>query len=71
MIALHRLAAHAPEPFHLNPDLIQTVEASPDTHILLTTGDRFVVSESPRDVVALVEAWRVGLMADALRLGRA
>ena len=45
MIQLHRLGA-GPAPFTLNPDLIVTVEANPDTTIALTTGTRVVVSES-------------------------
>ena len=32
MITLHRLG-HAAERFHLNPDLIVTIEANPDTVI--------------------------------------
>lgn len=37
--------------FYLNADHIQTLEASPDTHILLTNGQQYVVRE-PADVVA-------------------
>ena len=39
MITLHRMA-HWDEPFQLNPDLIATVEARPDTVLRLTTGRR-------------------------------
>lgn len=34
----------------LNPDLIETVEATPDTIIALTTGRRMVVLESPESI---------------------
>ena len=36
MITLHRLG-HADEPFQLNPDLIVTVEPTPDTVVTLAT----------------------------------
>lgn len=65
MIALHRLSPRR-EPFHLNPDLIATVEACPDTVVTLTTGVRVVVAESPRAVTAAVRDWRAGILADAL-----
>jgi flagellar protein FlbD len=64
MIPLHRLAISA-QPFHLNPDLIATVEACPDTTLGLTTGAKVVVSESPDEVVEAVRAWRAGLVAHA------
>ena len=49
MIALHRLG-HRDEPFLLNPDLIATVEAHPDTVITLTTGTKLIVAEAPDEV---------------------
>ena len=57
MIQLHRLG-RTPEPFHLNPDLIVTIEAHPDTVVHLTTGTNLVVCESPDEVVAAVRSWR-------------
>ena len=65
MIALHRLA-RPPEPFLLNPDLVQVVESTPDTHVTLTTGMRYVVTETPDEVVAAIRAWRAGVLTDAL-----
>lgn len=61
MIVLHRLA-HEAEPFHLNPDLILTVEATPDTVIALTTGARIVVAESPERVAEAVRVWRSSVL---------
>ena len=69
MIKLHRLTREA-EPFHLNPDLIERVDASPDCHITLTTGTKIAVTETPDEVVAAVRAWRVDVQARALRLAR-
>jgi flagellar protein FlbD len=65
MIALHRLG-HLHDPFLLNPDLIEKVEAHPDTVIMLTTGARFLVDETPAEVTAEIRAWRAGILSDAL-----
>src|SRR3954454_23615039 len=59
MIRLHRLARE-PQPFHLNPDLVVTVEASPDTVVTLTTGSRLLVTGTPEDVSRAVRDWRGG-----------
>jgi flagellar protein FlbD len=64
MIPVHRLT-HPDEPVWLNPDLIQTVETTPDTLVSLTTGARFVVQETPERVVALVRDWHAGIAARA------
>lgn len=65
MIELHRLGQ--PEPFHLNPDLIVTVEAHPDSVITLATGTKIVVAESPTEVSDLVRDWRVSITNAAWR----
>jgi flagellar protein FlbD len=74
MITLHRLG-HRHEPFLLNPDLIATIEAHPDTVVTLTTHARLVVCETPAEVTAEIRAWRAGVLSDALHrpegLGRA
>jgi flagellar protein FlbD len=61
MIRLHRLG-HDPQPFHLNPDLVVTVEANPDTVVTLATGTRMLVCESPDEVADLTRAWRVSVL---------
>jgi flagellar protein FlbD len=65
MITLHRLG-HRDEPFMLNPDLVATVEAHPDTVIALTTHARIVVAETPAEVAAAIRAWRASILSDAL-----
>jgi uncharacterized protein YlzI (FlbEa/FlbD family) len=65
VIVLHRLG-HQAEEFHLNPDLILTVESTPDTVVTLTTGTKVVVDESPARVAEEVRAWRVAILTDAL-----
>jgi flagellar protein FlbD len=69
MIQLHRLGA--PGAFHLNPDLVVTVEANPDTTITLTTGRKVVVVESVEAVVAAIRDWRTAVMAGAMLRGNA
>ncbi len=66
MIRLHRLG-HPDEPFHLNPDLILTVEATPVTVVALTTGTKIVVVESPEAVVEQIRAWRGSVLTVATR----
>jgi flagellar protein FlbD len=66
VITLNRLG-HSDEPFQLNPDMIVTVESTPDTVITLATGAKVVVAETPQDVAAAVHANRTAVMSDALR----
>ena len=66
MIVVHKLA-HEDEPVQLNPDLILSVERTPDTVITLTNGHKVVVADSPEEVVGRVRDWRVGILRDALR----
>jgi len=67
MIVLHRLA-HEAEPFHLNPDLIVTIEACPDTVVTLATGARILVSEDPHTVVRAILRWRADIRRASLRV---
>ena len=69
MIRLHRLGGVEHE-FDLNPDLVLTVESTPDTVVTLTTGTKLVVAESPDSVTAAVREWRVGVLERALRRAR-
>ena len=65
MIVLHRLG-HDAEPFHLNPDMILTVEATPDTVVTLASGAKIVVLEDPDRVVREIRGWRADVLSDAL-----
>ena len=69
MIRLHKLGRD-PHPFHLNPDLILTVEAHPDTVLTLTTGSRLVVTESPDEVTQAVRQWRASVLDAMSRVPR-
>ena len=44
--------------FVLNADLIETVEALPDTHITLVTGKKILVKQTKDEVVARVIEFR-------------
>jgi uncharacterized protein YlzI (FlbEa/FlbD family) len=66
MITLNRLG-HSDEPFQLNPDMVVTVESTPDTVITLATGAKVVVAETPEEVAAALHAYRAGVLSEALR----
>jgi len=66
MIELHRLGAHG-DPLWLNPDLIATLEAHPDTVVALTTGTKVMVAETIDEVIDRVRAWRVSVARGALK----
>jgi flagellar protein FlbD len=62
MIPVHRITQPDHE-LYVNPELIQTVEANPDTVISLSNGSKFVVAETPAEVARLVRDWRAGIVA--------
>jgi uncharacterized protein YlzI (FlbEa/FlbD family) len=69
MIRLHKLG-HEPHPFHLNPDLVLSIEANPDTVVTLTTGSRLLVMESPEAVADAVRVWRASVLDAMARVPR-
>jgi len=68
VIRLHRLSARA-EVFYLNPDLIVTVDATPDTVLTLTTHQKVLVSDPPEEIVAAIHAWRCSILTAAIPAG--
>ncbi len=56
--------------FALNPDLIERVEATPDTVITLVAGTRYVVTETVEEVIREVRDFRAAVLtaADAATL---
>lgn len=64
MIRLHHFGAD-PVAFDLNPDLIFTVEARPDTIIHTTHGQDVLVTETPAEVREAIRQWRAGVLAAA------
>jgi uncharacterized protein YlzI (FlbEa/FlbD family) len=65
MITLHRLG-HAVDTFQINPDVILTVEATPDTVITIMNGQKIVVAEPPERVAAEILEYRANVLAQAL-----
>ena len=62
MIPVHRLTQPDHE-LYVNPELIQTVEANPDTVIALTNGSKFVVVGDARPGRASsMREWRAGIL---------
>lgn len=60
MITVTRLNGPA---FALNPDLIERVEATPDTVIHLVGGTNYVVLETPDEIVQRVRESRAAVIA--------
>lgn len=48
----------------VNPDLMETVEETPDTVVTLTTGKKIIVKESRQDVKNLVKSYRKEIFAN-------
>ncbi len=42
----------------VNGDLVETVEATPDTVVTLSTGKKLIVAETPEEITALVVEFR-------------
>ncbi|BDZ39194.1 flagellar FlbD family protein [Microbacterium suwonense] len=57
--------------FAVNPDLIERVQASPDTTIIMVDGARFVVQESMDELIAQITDFRARVLSTALRLSSA
>jgi flagellar protein FlbD len=52
-------------PFVLNSDLIEHIDTTPDTVISLTTGQKYVVTESSDEVIQRILAFRRSLLTGA------
>lgn len=46
----------------INADLIETVEATPDTIVTLVDGTRYVVEESPTDLIDRIKTYRAAVL---------
>jgi flagellar protein FlbD len=55
MITLHRLNK---QEFVLNADLIETIEATPDTLLTLTNGKKLIVRDTIADILGRVISYR-------------
>ncbi len=65
MIAVHRLRG---EPMFLNADLVESIEATPDTVLTLVDGRRIVVADSPEEVADRIIEFRASILVSAAEL---
>lgn len=70
VILVHRLKG---EPMFVNADLIESIEARPDTVLTLVDGRKTVVAERPEQVVDRVREFRAAILVtvEELRSGGA
>ena len=47
----------------INPDLMESVEETPDTVVCLTTGRKIIIKESRQEVKNLVKSYRKDVFA--------
>src|SRR5205807_5037805 len=66
MILVHRLRG---EPMLINEDLIESIEATPDTVLTLVDGRKIVVADPPQMIVDRARVYRASVLAatDELR----
>lgn len=62
MILVHRLRG---QPMFINEDLIESIEATPDTVVTLVDGRKFVLADSPEDVVDRARSYRASVLVAA------
>jgi flagellar protein FlbD len=67
VILVHRLRG---EPLFLNADLIECIEATPDTVVTLADGRKYVVGESPDEIVERARQFRASVLVAAEDLRR-
>jgi flagellar protein FlbD len=60
LILVHRLRG---EPMFINEDLIESIEATPDTVLTLVDGRKIVVADAPQLVVDRARSYRASVLA--------
>jgi flagellar protein FlbD len=58
------------ERFALNPDLIERVEAHPDTVAFLVDGTKYVVKETVDEMLLEIREYRAGILATSYEMDR-
>jgi flagellar protein FlbD len=58
------------EQFALNPDLIERLEAHPDTVAFLVDGTKYVVKETVEEVLTEIREYRAGILATSYEMDR-
>lgn len=64
MIIVQRLTG---QQFAINPDLIERIESTPDTIVVLLDGTRYLVAGTLEEIVELVTEYRAAIVARSLR----
>ncbi len=66
MVLVHRLKGEA---VFLNADMIESIEARPDTVVVMVDGRTFVLSDRPEEIVERIRGFRASVLvaADELR----
>ena len=59
MIKLTRLNSST---IYLNPDLIKSIEETPDTIVVLVNGDHYLVQEKTETIIDEIVAYRVRII---------
>ena len=59
MILVHRLRG---EPMFINEDLIESIEATPDTVVTLVDGRKLVIADRPDEVVERARLYRASVL---------
>lgn len=59
MILVHRLRG---EPMLVNADLIEAIEATPDTVLTFVDGRKMLVTEAPAEVLHLIVEFRAAVL---------
>lgn len=69
MILVHRLRG---EPMFLNDDLIETIEATPDTVVTLVDGKKLILADTPEELVERARLYRASILdaVEELRMAR-
>lgn len=59
MILVHRLRG---EPMFINEDLIESIEARPDTVVTLVDGKKHVLADDPEEIVERARLYRASVL---------
>lgn len=57
------------EPFVINSDLIERLDARPDTVVTLVDGTKYVIRETPDDVIRDVQMYHAEILSWATHIG--
>lgn len=50
---------------HLNPDILESIEETPDTHITLTNGNRYLVLDSAASITEKIISFKARILRRA------